>query len=314
MLGGLIAGALKGAADGYSTYAKGELENQQKLDYARQISQMQEEAALRADEIKRDRDVRDIGRKASAEADAKLATAGTNAKADVTAASAKLDAASEAGLPEKEGAYKTRQVEAGATAAKRDAEIKGGAEAAGQVAKTSTKGYVESIAKETSAKESSGSKAQASVAQFQLTQMRAMADLRDKLSNTQDPAEREALQQRLQDLQLGTSTKSYSDVVTAAEGYRKMADNLRRDADRVAENDEDRKAMLTRAAEYEQQADHILKGTLAKRLPGAQSGAGKASASGGRIGDSPYPEGTPLMKDGKRYVVRNGVPVLDTSK
>lgn len=57
MLGGLIAGALKGAAEGYSTYAKGELENKQKLDYATKILEMQTEKDLRVDEIKRDRDI-----------------------------------------------------------------------------------------------------------------------------------------------------------------------------------------------------------------------------------------------------------------
>ena len=31
-LGGLIAGAIGGAAQGYGTYAKGEMENQQKVD------------------------------------------------------------------------------------------------------------------------------------------------------------------------------------------------------------------------------------------------------------------------------------------
>lgn len=312
MLGGLIAGALKGAADGYSTYAKGELENQQKLDYQKQIMQMQEEMNLRVDEIKRDRDVRDIGRKGTAEAENKLATAPTLARAGVLEATTKIDAATEAGLPGKEAAYKGAQLEANAGNITREAEIKGEAEGAGQVKKTSTPGYLDSVSKETSAKESSGSKAQAGLANFQLTQLRAIADLRTQLSKLPaDSPEREELTQRIQDLQYGASSKSYSDVVTAAEGYRKMADNLRRDADKITDNEAERKAMLTRASEYESQADYILRGAVGKRLPGTQQ---KPGVSGGTVGSSPYPEGTRLMKDGQRYVVKNGVPVLDTSK
>ena len=121
--------------------------------------------------------------------------------------------------------------------------------------------------------EGSGSKAQGELAKFQLTQLKAVADARTQLANEKDPVKREEISQRIQDLQLGTSTKSYSDVVTAAEGYRKMADNLRRDADKITDSEQERKAMLQRATEYEAQADYILRGAVGKRLPSASKPA-----------------------------------------
>ena len=46
-IGGLIAGALKGVGEGYTAVAKGELENQQKLDYQKQYLDALEQKELR---------------------------------------------------------------------------------------------------------------------------------------------------------------------------------------------------------------------------------------------------------------------------
>lgn len=287
---GLIGAALKGAGEGYATYAKGEMENQQKLDYQKQILQMQEEKDRRIaeftadlgvktkrreieelDPLKRASKVEDTRAVGAAETDVltdrtgKVGAAETGVLTDRTG---KVGAAETAVLSSREDALRAGKVKT----------AKDTALAAGEAERANAGAY----AKDTNARagtrakaqdqfvEGSGSKAQGELAKFQLTQLKAVADARTELSNTTDPAKREEISQRIQDLQLGTSTKSYSDVVTAAEGYRKMADNLRKDADRVANSEEERRAMLARASEYEAQADYILRGAVGKRLTGSQ--------------------------------------------
>lgn len=186
MLGGLLSAAFKGAGEGYSTYAKGEMENQQKLDYAKQLLDMQEEKDLRADAIRRDRNVADIGRITQATANANLAAAPTvgqtnvaqeaaalaatktsnlpqlRAENEVAGATAKIDAATNAGLPGKEGAYKLAQVQANAPAEIASAETRGKAEGAGTVATVATPGYTSAIEKKSLA-ESAGQRSVANI-------------------------------------------------------------------------------------------------------------------------------------------------------
>ncbi len=69
---GLIAAGLKGiggAAQGVAEYAKGNIEQQRKIDYATQISKMDEEKLLRVDQIRRDRDLEYIPKTGDAETD-----------------------------------------------------------------------------------------------------------------------------------------------------------------------------------------------------------------------------------------------------
>ena len=152
MLGGLIAGALKGASEGYGVVAKGELENQQKLDYAQKILEMQTEKDLRVDEIKRDRDIKDIGRKTEATATAEAAAAPIKAKGEVAGKVAGLEAATAAGLPEAQGKYKLAEVNAAAPAAEAEARVQGKVEAVKQTTKTQMPGFLESLSKEDFAK------------------------------------------------------------------------------------------------------------------------------------------------------------------
>lgn len=56
-LGGLIAGALGGAAKGYVETSQSELRKQQTLDLQKQTMAMEEEKQLRIDEIRRNRDI-----------------------------------------------------------------------------------------------------------------------------------------------------------------------------------------------------------------------------------------------------------------
>lgn len=273
MLGGLISAALKGAGEGYSTYAKGELENQQKLEYQKQIMEMQEEKDRRIAEFTADLGVKTKKREI-AEVDPLKIASDVNRTRQVGAAETDV-LANRTGVV---GAAET-SVLSGREDALRPGRIKTAKETAlaqGEAERANAGAYANDpdARKGVQAKaqdqfvEGSGSKAQAELAKFQLTQLKAVADARTQLANEKDPVKREEISQRIQDLQLGTSTKSYSDVVTAAEGYRKMADNLRRDADKITDNEQERKAMLQRATEYEAQADYILRGAVGKRLPG----------------------------------------------
>lgn len=56
-LGGLIAGALGGAAKGYVEASESELKKQQTLDLQKQLMAIEEEKQLRMDEIRRNRDI-----------------------------------------------------------------------------------------------------------------------------------------------------------------------------------------------------------------------------------------------------------------
>jgi len=68
MLGGLIAGALTGAAKGVGEASDVMLGQQNKLDLAKAMSDMEEQKLLRLDENKRRSDIDDIGKKATATA------------------------------------------------------------------------------------------------------------------------------------------------------------------------------------------------------------------------------------------------------
>lgn len=268
---GLIAGVLGGAARGYTQMAEGELKKQQELDLRTQLMEAETEKQLRIDEIKRNRDVADIPRKAEA-----------------TAAAAPI-------LARGEAAAAPIRAEGEAAAAP----IKARGEAQGQIAKTGTPGYLGSVAQETGAKESSATKASAAASNFELSQKRALADMRTRLSKTTDETERANLQQAINDLSGGTSTKSYSDMVTAAGHYRMLAQNLRKDAD-MAGSEEERTDILQRAMNYEKEADAILQATKGKRL-GGSSQSGTSTTTG-----SPREGQEAVSKSGKPIVFRNG--------
>lgn len=179
MLGGIIAGALKGASDAYGEVAKSEFDKQQKIDYQQRILEMTEEKERRLEEFRSDLKIKDIGREGKARADVAPVLAEGDAKAapirakgEVNAAVAKIGAAREANLPKLEGDYALDQVNAKAPAIKAEAKLKGEAEAAGQVAKISVTGYLDALAKEDFAK-SAGERSVAGI--NQQTQRDALA-------------------------------------------------------------------------------------------------------------------------------------------
>lgn len=275
---GLIGAALKGASEGYATYAKGELENQQKLDYAKQILEMQEEKDRRVAEFTADLGVRTKKREI-AEVDPLKIASDVNRTKQVGGAetevltdrTGKVGAAETDVLTNRETALRPGKIQTAEDTAL----------AQGRAERTNMGAYANdpNARKGARAKaqdqhvESSGSVAQANLANYQLTQLRAVSDLKMQLSKLgKDDPKRDEIKQQIDDLTLGTSAKSLSDVVTSAEAYRKMADNLRRDADKITDNEAERKTMLQRATEYETQADVILRGAVGKRLPGSAAG------------------------------------------
>lgn len=118
------------------------------------------------------------------------------------------------------------------------------------------------------AKESSAVKASAAATMFELSSKRALTELRTQLARTTDPTQRQALQTQIGDLS-GASTKSYSDMVGAAQNFRLLAQNLRKDASEGAYSEAETADMLRRAREYEDTAAGVLGTTVNKRLPGA---------------------------------------------
>ena len=279
---GLIAGVLGGAARGYTQMTEGELKKQQELDLRKQLMEAETEKQLRIDEIKRNRDIEDIPRKAEATA----AAAPILARGDAAAAPIRA-----------EGEAAAAPIKARGEAAA--APIRAEGEAKGQIAKTSTPGYLGSVAQETSAKESSATKASAAASNFELSQKRALSDLRTRLSKTTDETERANLQQAIGDLSGGTSTKSYGDMVTAAGHYRMLAQNLRKDAE-MAGSEEERTDILQRAMNYEKEADAILQATKGKRLGGSSQGGSSTTTGSPREGQEA------VSKSGKPIVFRNG--------
>lgn len=119
MLGGLIGNVMSGVGGAYANVAKGELDNQQKLDYQQRYLQMVEEKDKRIAEFTQDLEVAGIGRKAEA-----------------TAAAAPVLARGKAAA----------------------APIEAEGEAQGLIAKVGVPGYTGALQSETDAKESTSTK------------------------------------------------------------------------------------------------------------------------------------------------------------
>lgn len=117
MLRGLIGGLMTGVGGAYANVAKGELDNQQKLDYQERYLQMLEEKEKRVAEFTQDLEVAGIGKKATATAAAAPVLAAGKA------AAAPIEAAGEAAA----------------------APIKAGADASSTIIKANMPGYTDAI-------------------------------------------------------------------------------------------------------------------------------------------------------------------------
>lgn len=107
MLGGIIAGALAGGAKGVNELATRQLDKQDKLDLAREMSEIELEKQKSLARFNQDLDVEGIGRKAVATADAALATAPTAGKAVVERRVAEAKGVRESGVLKLEADNKT---------------------------------------------------------------------------------------------------------------------------------------------------------------------------------------------------------------
>jgi hypothetical protein len=306
-LGGLIAGALGGAAKGYTEVAETNLKKDAELDLKKQLLDAQAAKDLAIDEIKRNRDVSDIGRTSAATAAAALANAPTTAQAAVAGKVAEATAIKGSGLSALQAENTAADLAANKNNVTEKARQAGLAEGAGAVAKINTPGYLKATADNARAGhiESAGSLAQAALATFDLGQKRSVADLNKSLSTETDPTKREEITQKIKDLS-GGSTKSFSDVVALGNGYVNMAGKLRTQAKDEADETA-RASMNAQATQYEQAADSVFNSVKEKRL-----GASPAKPGADKV---PYPDGTRLQKteNGKpvTYVVKGGVPVKE---
>ncbi len=280
MLGGLIAGALKGAAEGYQTYAKGEMENQQKLDYQTKLTQLLEEKERRVAEFQANLGVETKKREVKE-------VAPLQAAADVNRT--RLVGAAETDVLTDREKRKINEIDPLKTAsdAKREGaltEARGAAERKNLGAYADDPGARAGVRAKAADQEGPAAKTTAAAASFELAQKKAIADLRKKLSETTDPDQRTLFDQQIRDLS-GGSSKSYSDMVTAGDAFRKLADNLRRQLkDDPPDTQEEAEQIRARIRMYEDQAANVLGTTVGKRLGGdaakPKAGAPAAPAAG----------------------------------
>lgn len=137
MLRGLIGGVMKGVGEGYTQYAKGELENQQKLDYQERYLQMLEEKDKRIAEFAQDLRIKGISKEALARVDADIAV---------------IDRSISAGLPAKKADLNTAEYEAGRPLAITKSADAGRDAARTTVEKVNAQGYTDAVSKESVAK------------------------------------------------------------------------------------------------------------------------------------------------------------------
>lgn len=269
-LGGLIGSVMKPAAEAGAKYAEKRVD----LDIKKELMDAEEQKLLRIDEIKRQRDISDIPARGEAET-------GVMVEREDALRPSKIKTEEETTLA------RGKAERTNLTAYGTDAGARAGARA------------------KASDSESSGTKAQGALANFKLTQERALAELRTELKDTKDPTRRAEIEQQLKDLNGSLTTKSYSDMVTAAESYRKMAANLRKDAEDLIEEpgSTEKEELLSRARTYEEEANAILQAAKNKRLSGStppNTGKPSKGTNGPKEGD------TDTSKSGKPIIFRNG--------
>ena len=127
------------------------------------------------------------------------------------------------------------------------------------------------------ATESSASKASAANSNFDLAQKKVLADYRQVLANEPDPEARKAIQTQIQDMS-GASTKSHSDMVSAGNGFRMMANNLRQQLkDDISLTGDEQADVRSRIKLYEEQAASVLGAAVDARM-GADAKGSPTSA------------------------------------
>jgi hypothetical protein len=107
-LGGLLSGVMKGFGAGLEQVGQVELKKQSELDLRKQMMEIESEKRLREDEVRRERDIAQIPKEASARAEAEKTVAPIKAEADVAGESARIDASTRANIPERRAALDAR--------------------------------------------------------------------------------------------------------------------------------------------------------------------------------------------------------------
>lgn len=285
-LGGLIGSVMKPAAEAGAKYAEKRID----LDIKKELMDAEEQKLLRIDEIKRQRDLRDIPLKGRAETDVNVDRTERVGEVETNV------------MVNRENAMRDPK----AQTAEETTKAQGRGERANLSAYADDPNARKGARAKASDSESSGTKAQGALAQFKLTQEKALADLRTKLSKLPgDSAERTEIERQIKDLSGSLITKSYSDMVTAAESYRKMAANLRKDAEDMFEEpgSTEKQELLRRARIYEEEADAILQAAKNKRLSGSTSPKTDKPSKGT---NGPKEGDTDTSKSGKPIIFRNG--------
>lgn len=284
--GGLIAGALKGAATGYTEMAKQNMDKQNKIDLEKEISEIaiqrdqriKEADTLRARGEEKYRNSQEYVDMTSAGdrlrqkgAYRNITELAPDAQAAATA-TGKANAGARAAVASDNANADRAEFDAGKSLVKDKAVAAGQNEAAGEVAKVGTSGYIAAARAEAGAKESSASRAAAAESGFKLQLEKDIATLRGQLAKLPDgDPRRAALEQQIRDLTPG-SNRSFSDVVAMGNGLRAMADSIRKElADPMASanmSKEDKAARAATARMYEDRAAAVFQSVEAKRLPG----------------------------------------------
>jgi hypothetical protein len=263
--GGLISGVLGGVAKGVTEIAEGEIEKNQKIDLQQKILEMAEAKERRAAEFQAKLNLDTKKRELT-----ELEPLKTDAEVKRTQAVGTAETGVLAGREKELGPLKAQNAKTARLAEGEAERTNLGAYAGDAQARAGVRAKA-------SDSESAATKITATAAQFDLDQKRTLAGLRKEMSDTADPAKRQELRTRIDDLN-GLSSRSFSDVVTAGEAYRKMAANLRKDVNDGVYSEDEGKDALKRANQYEQQAASILQGAVDKRMGGdAARGSGSSA-------------------------------------
>lgn len=248
MLGGIIAGAMSGAAKGAGQVADMMMEKENKLDLAREMSLIDEQKQLRIGEATAARDFEYKKRDIS-----ELEPLRTTAAVDREKAMG----------PAKAANAKLQRVAEGEADIENLIAYGGNSKARAAVRAKAQDQHVES----------SASVAQAEATRYETSQKKEMASVLEQIDKATDPTEKARLEEKFKRLSGGKYASRYEAV--------KVKDA---DGNEVTEI-------------LDKQTGYIDKPRRASATPAT---------------DSPYVDGTRLKgKDGKTYVVKNGVPVAE---
>ena len=262
--GGIIAGAVGGGAQVVGQQANAMIEDQRKLSIAEQLAALDEARQMRVMEAQ--------GQQQSKFADEQV---GRQSKAAAAERQAGFDF---------KVANQDAEIGMATKAGKAASEI----EKAEMISKGKDPAYlsaVQALARAQKTPESAGSLAQAALASFELDQKRQLAKDQQALVDASTPEEEDAARKRIA-ARTGASTKSYSDMVKAADSYRllaKAAQDQLNSPDFMTlppqEQDVQRARIQQDVQRYNAAAASVLDTAAGKRL-GTSSLAGAAPAGG----------------------------------